>query len=173
MRKYLSEPVVLKVFTKSPIGLLLNPSPFLNVCDITIGSPVGNVLATLPCCRHRDARLCKVRAQTAEIGPLKISVPSRFQIVFSYQALNFWTWIGPKTSRSPISPCAPCVFLWKWFDKSKSFVNFPISNHSRVQILTTQVCKDQQHLHSHCRHMLDCYQHATVCLTSCPRLPSH
>ena len=34
MRKYLSEPVVLKVFTKSPVGLLLNPSPFLIVASL-------------------------------------------------------------------------------------------------------------------------------------------
>ena len=85
MRKYLSEPVVSKVFTKSPVGLLLNPSPFLIVCDITEGAQLGDVLAALPCCRHRDARLCKVRAQLAEIGPLRISVPSQFQIFFSYQ----------------------------------------------------------------------------------------
>ena len=95
MRKYLSDPVVLKVFTKSPVGLLLNPSPFLNVCDITIGSPVGNVLATLPCCRHRDARLCKIRAQTAEIGPLKISVPSRLQIFFLYEPGSGQRHLGP------------------------------------------------------------------------------
>ena len=33
MRKYLSEPVVLNFVTKSPVGLLLNPSPGLLIFD--------------------------------------------------------------------------------------------------------------------------------------------
>ena len=33
MRKYLSEPVVLNFVTKSPVGLLLNPSPGLLIVD--------------------------------------------------------------------------------------------------------------------------------------------